>query len=259
MQTVQPVHKPAPFTLVAGSRPMPPQWTPAVDAAARAHAFKVLPNEAAGVIEDGDFVPLANVATDPTKEVGLSLASRLRVLQSPVFFHSHPGGPACPSHADMEYQQDINKPCVIYVPETNDMFAWGDALGSSPLEGRAFRHGVFDCYSAVRDWFKLHRGVTLPEGARGWNWWAEGQDIYAQNFARAGFRHISISDATQPGDALMYRFNYPVLMHAAVVHDADRLFHHTAGLHPYDPSRVSGYAPRARWVRLAAAAVRYSP
>jgi len=249
--------KPLPFPAVPSSRALPVLWSADIDRAAREHAHEVRPHEAAGIVENGYYVRLDNVAPNPETEVALSDADRVRVMAADVFFHSHPGGPACPSQEDMQFQLDTGLPCVVYVPETNDLFAWGDMLPTAPLVGRAFRHGIYDCYGAVRDWYVQHKGVLLPEGARGWEWWSKGQDLYSENFARAGFTVLPIAEATQPGDLLMYRFNYKVLMHAAVVHtDPNLLFHHTAGRSEFDPSRVSGFVPRMRWVRLAYSAVR---
>jgi proteasome lid subunit RPN8/RPN11 len=250
---------PSPLSFAASSCIFPDCWTPEVDRAARRHAHENLGQEVAGMVKDGLYVPFANVSPNPETEIGLSDQDMIRLADADAFFHSHPRGPACPSERDMRFQVDIAKPCLIYVPETNDLFAWGDMLARPALLGRAFRHGVFDCYAAVRDWYREHRDVTLPEGMRGWEWWSKGQDLYADNFARAGFVRIPLVDATQPGDLLMFQFNYKVLMHAAVVHSSDLLFHHTAGRFAYDPSRLSGYAPRERWARLASAAVRYAP
>src|SRR5215831_6739992 len=50
----------------------PAGWTPEVHAAAYAHAAECYPAEAAGVVEDGAYVRLANISNTPNDDVVLS-------------------------------------------------------------------------------------------------------------------------------------------------------------------------------------------
>lgn len=250
---------PIPFPVAVKSCVFPAAWTPAIEAAAREHARAEMPNEAAGIVEGGAYVALANVSPNPETEVMVSDEDRIRICNADVFFHSHPDGPACPSKEDMQFQMDIEKPCVIFAISTNDIFAWGDMLARPPIVGRAFRHGVFDCYSTVRDWYKENRDIVLRDGPRGWDWWQKGEDIYENEFALAGFRKIDVSEATQIGDALLFRFTFKVVMHAALVTSPDLLLHHASGRFPFDTSRLACEVPRLRYARLAAYGLRYDP
>ena len=51
-------------------------------------------------------------------------------------------------------------------------------------------------------------------------------------------------------------FNYQVPMHGAVVWDRDLILHHPAGMKPVDPTRLSVLAPRTRFIRHVALALR---
>jgi proteasome lid subunit RPN8/RPN11 len=239
----------------------PAAWTDAVHEAAKLHTAQCYPQEAVGIVEGGDYVPLENHSTEPTKDVVLDDAALLRVAQAEVFFHSHPDGMGCPSESDMAYQMQLGIPFVVMVWPLWDVFWWGDMLKPAPLLGRGFRHGVHDCYSLLRDYYATVRNEPLIDQPRDWNWWdprfGKGLDLYRDYFDKAGFRKIPVAEATQPGDGLMMSFNYKVPMHGMVVWDRDMLLHHPAGMRPVDPTRLSVLVPRSRFLRHASFALRH--
>jgi proteasome lid subunit RPN8/RPN11 len=242
--------------------PMSPQrpaaWTDAVHAAAKQHCADAYPQEAVGIVEGGQYVRLDNRSTEPTKDVALSDDDLLRVAKAEVFFHSHPDGVGSPSASDMRYQMQLAIPFVVMCWPLYDVFWWGDQLTPAPLIGRGFRHGVHDCYSLLRDYYVEKFGVRLIDEPRDWNWWddKQGLDLYRQHFDAAGFRVIDKREATQVGDGLLMAFNYRVPMHGAVVWDNDLILHHPAGLKAVDPTRLSVVAPRSRFIRHVALALR---
>src|SRR5262245_28900395 len=185
----------------------PPAWTDAVHAAAKAHVAEAYPDEAAGIVIDGEYQPLDNHSPTPGKDVVLDDEALLRVAQADVFFHSHPDGIGCPSESDMRYQRQLGIPFVVMVWPLYDVFWWGDTLTPAPLLGRGFRHGVHDCYSLLRDYYATVRQQPLIDQPRGWNWWDQrdgtGQDLYRDYFDDAGFVKIPVNEATEPGDGLM--------------------------------------------------------
>lgn len=237
----------------------PAAWTDDIMEAARAHTAEVYPQEAVGIVEGGAYVRLTNRSHDPRNEVGLDGDDAIRAADAEVFFHSHPDGFDCPSEADMLYQQQLGIPFVIQPWPTGPAFCFGDMLEPAPLLGRAFRHGVHDCYSLVRDWYRGKGIETLQDQARGWEWWMKKppDDWYTANFPSAGFEPIPIGEATREGDVLLFAFRYPVLMHAALVLDAALVMHHLSGTSPTDYTRLSTRIPRNRIVRHAQLAVRY--
>jgi proteasome lid subunit RPN8/RPN11 len=242
--------------------PMSPQrpaaWTDAAHEAAKQHTADAYPQEAVGIVEGGQYVRLDNRSTDPTKDVALSDEDLLRVAKAEVFFHSHPDGVGSPSASDMRYQMQLAIPFVVMCWPLYDVFWWGDQLTPAPLIGRGFRHGVHDCYSLLRDYYVEKFGVRLIDEPRDWNWWddKQGLDLYRQHFDAAGFRVIDKREATQVGDGLLMSFNYRVPMHGAVVWDNDLILHHPAGMKPVDPTRLSVVAPRSRFIRHVALALR---
>lgn len=241
------------------SKPMPAAFTPEIHALAIAHALEVFPEEAAGIVVDGEYQRLTNLHPDNENAVGLSDDDLVRVAEAQVFFHSHPNGVGSPSEADMTYQLQLGIPFVIAVLPHLDVFAFGDQLPRLPLIGRGFRHGVHDCYALIRDWWTENRGVTHPEFPREWEWWSKGGNHYLDHFRAWGFREIAKVDAFEEGDILLFQFHYKVPMHAGVVVSPDLIMHHAAGFKPVDATRLSANVPRSRYGHLISHALRRSP
>lgn len=255
---------------------------------AKAHAKKAYPLEACGVIVDGRYHPMTNAAADPAKhEEGNKdcLCQRCSFAIDPVelakllgdrdlqgVFHSHPDGPFYPSALDMQQQMAMNIPWVIIATDgerVGDPVEFGDTLPIAPLLGRKFMHGVFDCYSLVRDVFRLgkegmadfdpawpYEAVTLYNLPREDNWWSNGQNFYLEGFEKAGFRRIEMSEA-RPGDAFLCRVpddRIPVPNHAGVLLSNSLIIHHLPG-----ETRVSRREPVGGWGRLAEMWLRFHP
>jgi proteasome lid subunit RPN8/RPN11 len=242
--------------IVPLSPAFPEAWTHDIAEAAYTHAIEAYPKEAAGVVEGDAYVPLDNLSVTPGDDVMLSDDDLVRVAKAEVFFHSHPSGHGCPSQHDMIYQQQLGIPFVTMTVPLYDVWAFGDQLARAPIIGRGFRHGVHDCYSLIRDWY-AEAGVELPEGPRGWEWWSKGQDLYRDNFERAGFDRIAPAEAVRRGDLLLFSFNYNVPMHGAIVIDEQLLLHHAAGARAVDATRLSTMVPRTRLARHATMALRH--
>jgi proteasome lid subunit RPN8/RPN11 len=241
---------------------MPEAWTDAVAEAAKVHTAEVYPHEAAGIVVGGEYQRLDNLSLTPGNDIALGDDDLVKVAQAELFFHSHPDGLGCPSESDMRYQAQLAIPFVVMVWPLYDVFWFGDQLAPAPLIGRGFRHGVHDCYSLLRDYYGTVRNDPIIDQPRDWNWWDPRRpnggrlDLYRDYFDKAGFRKISVAEATEPGDGLIMAFNFTVPMHGMVVWDRDMLLHHPAGMRPVDPTRLSVLVPRSRFLRHASFALR---
>ena len=164
-----------------------------------------------------------------------------------------------PSAAEMRAQMSLAVPFGVVVCVRSrciDRFWFGDQSPRLPLPGRPFRHGVTDCYSLIRDFYRLEWGVLLPDHPRDWNWWTQGLDLYQAGFEEAGFRSIDPAHAGD-ADAVLFRMRSRVPNHAAVLLGEGRMLHHPASIHPYDVLRVSHYGWLERWKRHVTHWLRY--
>ena len=164
-----------------------------------------------------------------------------------------------PSASEMRAQASLAVPFGVVVCDRSrciDRFWFGDQCPVLPPLGRPFRHGVTDCYSLIRDFYRKTRDVLLPDYPRDWNWWIQGLDLYRAGFEEAGFRPVDPADADQ-ADAVLFRMRSKVPNHAAVLLDGGWMLHHPASIHPYDTLRTSRSEPLARWKRHVTHWLRY--
>ena len=94
--------------------------------------------------------------------------------------------------------------------------------------GRSFHHGVLDCYSLARDYYRREVGIEIPDMAREASWWLKGQNLYVENFAAFGFVEIEPKDLRRH-DALLMQVGSPVINHAAVYIGDNMILQHCAG------------------------------
>jgi proteasome lid subunit RPN8/RPN11 len=228
---------------------------------AREHARAEYPREACGLVVNDFYIACRNVAEDPENDFAIHPQDQLRAMKRgkiQMVIHSHPNGPLTPTQADMIGQMKMGVPWAI-VPldedRIGDLVIWGDDEVIPPLIGRPFVHGVTDCYSVVRDAYRLgkdklaEQGIEWPldpidigEVPRGDQWWAEGQDLYSK-FRDFGFRPIDFSEI-RPGDAFLIKVHSKVLNHAGVLIGNGLIVQHF-------PNRLSSRVPAGLWARNA--------
>lgn len=199
--------------------------------AAVQHATEAMPREACGlvVIVKGRerYWPAKNLAVgtdqfilDPYDYAAADDAGDIVAI-----VHSHPGGPCTPSQADLVSCEASGLPWhIISVPDGQWHHMKPEGY-QAPLVGREWSHGVLDCYSLIRDWFGEERGLRLPDFKRRDEWWLRGENLYAENFQRAGFAEIEPADARH-GDVILMRIFSPVTNHGAVYLGDNRIIHH---------------------------------
>ena len=173
-------------------------------------------------------------------------------------FHSHPASGANPSEADLVGCERSGVEWHI--------LAWPSGVWRSlkpsgyvaPLVGREFHHGVLDCYSLVRDWYRQERGVDLIDFDRSDVWWERGQNLYVEGYEAAGFRAVDPAEMSH-GDVLLMQIQSPVPNHAAVYLGDGMILHHLygrlssrdiwGGYYQHVTTHVLRYDPRGSTVR----------
>lgn len=142
--------------------------------------------------------------------------------------HSHPNLPATPSQADRVSCEASGLPWFIVSVPSGEWSELTPSGYTAPLVGRQWSHGVLDCYSLVRDWFRQVRGIDLPDFHRHDEWWKRGDNLYLENFEAAGFRAIDVL-AAKEGDCFLIQVSSPVPNHAAVYLGEGFILHHVQG------------------------------
>jgi len=135
------------------------------------------PNEACGLIVDGQFVPVANLSSTPTETFEMHQNVWLDFKIEAVI-HSHVNGNNHPSEADMRFQMASAVPwglvCVSPEGHVTEPWFWGDWTVELDYLGRKWRHGPTgtdgggDCYALVRDFYKSPTTAGFT-GAKAWD------------------------------------------------------------------------------------------
>lgn len=194
------------------------------------HAKREYPRESCGLIVEINneeiYKPCKNIAEnqrdfilDPSDFADAEDSGRILAV-----VHSHCDIAPKPSQADLAGCEASNLPwLIIGVP----METWETIYPSgykAPLIGREFSHGVHDCFSLVRDWYKEEMNIEIMDFERNQEWWKKGENLYLDNFQKAGFEIVEGS--LKRGDIIIMQVASPVPNHAAVYLDRDVMIHH---------------------------------
>lgn len=206
--------------------------------AAERHAVACYPQESCGFVVEGAYLPLENRHTggpafliDP--QLWVQYGERIQAV-----VHSHtiapervvPRGhfPDAPSLADMRGQLASDLPWGLVLSDgspsgTALRFWWGGEMPA--LEGRQWRHGVTDCWAAVRDWHRLHSGIELPEIPRDPDWMRDGDNLIERGALDLPVERIGRFDLAR-GDGVVMGHDRRTPDHLGVYLGDGRFFHH---------------------------------
>ncbi len=214
------------------------------------------PEEMVCAIVDGAFVPMANIATDPQKDFAVDPVVFMEILDTgklEAIVHSHPSMEEVGiSLADMRSQASGNIPWGVLGTDgkaTTEIYWWGNGAPERDLLGRPFVHGIYDCYSLIRDFFKKGYDIDLPDYPRQIDWWHGGQNMYLDLYTQAGFVPIR-SEEVKQGDVFLAQIRSPVPNHGGVVLSGGLILHQLQ-------NRVSMREPLHPWSKYITHYLRY--
>jgi hypothetical protein len=132
----------------------------------------------------------------------------------------------------LEERSEMNYSKVIFVTigdtkNFSEVFIPNRYFENAKYEGRPFLHGIFDCYTLVRDYYKRNFDIYLPTNIqRDWEWWNKGQNLYVENAKDCSFEE---AEDIKKYDILVMKINSPVPNHAAIYLGEGKILHHMAG------------------------------
>ncbi len=144
--------------------------------------------------------------------------------------HSHPFAPPLPSPADLTMCEKLGLPWIIINHPTGRLHQFAPSGYQAPLTGRTFHHGILDCYSLIRDYYRLSLDIVLPDFERPDNWWLPevGLNLYEENFAAAGFHQVP-AESMRLHDVLLMQIASDRSNHGAVYVGDGRILQHVYG------------------------------
>lgn len=207
------------------------------------HALAEYPRECCGLVirigRKEEYVRCRNIAADPLQNFVIDPKdfknASVRGSVSAVV-HSHPDASPQPSSADRAMSRAWTLPWVIVAvhadparPDTPPYIGGDYVLTPDdyevPLRSREFVFGTQDCYTLVQDFYSREMGVTLPDFERKDLFWERGEELYLDNFEKAGFSEILAP--TQKGDLILMAIRSEVVNHAGIwLGENDAMLHH---------------------------------
>jgi proteasome lid subunit RPN8/RPN11 len=241
-------------------------FPPAAIEAAKQHALKEHPKESCGLIVGNKYYRCKNVAADPTTDFRIDekeVVTKLKRGNIKCVIHSHNNWAHC-SAKDQAIQMASGFPfgiINIFNNRVDDVWFWGDEVEPDPMVGRKFRNGSHDCYSLVRDWYRVNRDVLLPTKAHPLTWFRDKKDeegniirpatdMIVDNIKEFGFKEVSANGPFEIGDVLMARDNSKVINHTAIYVGNGYMLHHMW-------NRLSTKVPLINWIKYVEKVARY--
>lgn len=195
-----------------------------------AHAAREYPRECCGLLVNAAgkevYKPCRNMAvgTDNFQLHPEDYLAGERLGQVMAVIHSHPDSRPDPSQADRVACEASGLPWHILGYPTLQWAYIAPSGYKAPLLGREWSHGVLDCYSLIRDWYRDERAEQLPDFARQDEWWRRGDNLYEDNFEKAGF--MAVDDPPQIGDVILMQVLSEVPNHAGIYLGGNMFIHH---------------------------------
>lgn len=213
-------------------------------AEATKHAVDEFPRESCGlvVIFKGKerYVRCRNVAVTPNAHFempGEDYAAAEDLGEVVELVHSHPQGSALPSSGDRTACEQSELRWTILAVHADEATGVPTLVGhctiepcgyEAPLVGREFSFGVNDCYTVIRDFYRRELGQELPDFERHDKFWERGEDLYMDNFQKAGFEPVT-SGEMQVGDVVLMQIQSPIANHGGVYLGEGKMLHHMYG------------------------------
>lgn len=199
-----------------------------------AHAESQRPREACGLIVNvagvSVYKPCRNIATEVSEFIidPPDYAQAEDSGQVVMVVHSHVGISPEPSMADLTSCEASGLPWLIVSVPLGSHKVIAPTGYRAPLYGRPFCYGVLDCYTLICDYYKERLGIELPWFESEYGWWLRGENLYEENFERAGFRQVDIRDI-KLHDVVLMQIRADVINHAAVYVGDGKVMQHCIG------------------------------
>lgn len=175
------------------------------------------------IINESIFYPCKNMHPNPGTNFRISDDDWLAaedIGEISAIFHSHPMN--LPFLTGFDRRSQIQSGLPWWISCRGRLLKFRNV---PHLLGRAFKHGVSDCYTLLRDSYHLC-GIDLPDFERTNGWWLRGENLYMKNAVANGFHEVSGAEI-QPGDVIIRQpFAGADPCHAMVYLGDDTILHH---------------------------------
>lgn len=197
---------------------------------------KGMPNEICGVILNNEtFLEVQNLHHDPENHFALDpnvWEEEEKGRKITCIVHSHTKGQDTFSPQDVRSCKQLQIPWYLFcLPSGKEIYY--DPLKPEPLLGREWHYGLWDCYSLVKDYYSIQRGIRLKDYERGaaMDWMEPEWNVFVENFQEEGFKIINEDKALKSGDVILMQLQGHNPNHLGMILDPNTnvMLHHLYG------------------------------
>lgn len=206
------------------------------------HAEQEYPRECCGVVTQKGRVQryyrIDNVHDNPEEHFRMDATQYRDVMDleengeqiiSIVHSHTGDGATTIPSPADTCFCNEMGVIwTIVSWPEGDMRFV---EPKDSPLTGRPWSLGAYDCYGLMMDWHKT-QGIALSDRRLPFEWWKPeySENLYQDHYEEEGFVPTGKQDP-EPGDMviMMLGQNVNKWNHAGIYLGDNKILHHCFG------------------------------
>ena len=204
------------------------------------HAKDEYPKQSVGLVQvikgKQRYFKCNNIAQTPDEHFVLDPDSYEEAeKKAPIIglIHSHPATHPDPSPADKVSCEKSDLPWYIVNPKLETWGYYEPSGFELGYIGREFNHGVVDCYSLVRDFYKREFNIELYDYYRRDKWWDGDENLYMDNFGKEGFKEIPLKYISY-GCVILINLESNKANHAAIYigkenEDNNKILHHVQG------------------------------
>lgn len=196
------------------------------------HFAQEYPNEGCGILaivnEKLTWFPCTNVAENPRESFEIDSNEYMKItLRGEIvgIVHSHPDGSPEPSEHDIHTCNALGLMYYIYSYPGMVLHTLGPKRRVSPLIGREYLFGVYDCFEAIRDYYSQEVGLYIPPRQLfEENWWEKGLNYFhPENVKNWNFHPVK---EIQKNDLLVFSVCSSIPNHCGVYTGNNEFYHH---------------------------------
>lgn len=166
-------------------------------------------------------------------------------------YHSHPSGAAF-SEEDLLVAREMELPMHLYAVAEQAWLSYVPPTYHVDPVGNEWNWGQFDCYEAVRIYYRQKRGVHMADYDRDESFENAEESAIVKYIAAEGFDYVPKQEPILVDDVLLFKTTgrgYP--HHLAVLTGPNQMLHHPRG-HLSRIDSLDGY-----WLRRLVGVLRY--
>jgi proteasome lid subunit RPN8/RPN11 len=198
------------------------------------HALFEMPREACGllIVDRGrERLVICENVSEVNDQFVISPKDYLAATKSGEIVgvvHSHCNISSRPSQADRVNCEESGVEWHICSVPLGSWTSFKPENYKAPLVGREWSHGTLDCYSLIRDYYRETLAIEIPDFHRGFEWWTKDENLYMENYPKAGFFEVPMKYLKEH-DVLLMQIHANVVNHGAVYLGRDTMLHHLNG------------------------------